>query len=200
MILRGLASLLILGLLVLNLLLPGVDGLARGPERLIREDVESKLVVGEPLPPFELFDRRGRRHDREALQGHPVLLVFERSLDWRPSTKVRLARLARVFEATPELRIVWVMPDSQASERAWRFIDELDPSDRILFLSDPKSRLIRALGILDPSPPPVEQGVPFPTTLLLDRGGRIRFIDIREDSRFWLDPGLIAAALAGIEA
>lgn len=88
------------------------------------------------------------------------------------------------------------MAASQINERSRVFIDELGLANRILFLSDPKSELIRTLGILKEEPEAIEQGVPHPTTLLLDAAGTIRFVDVREDFHFWLDPAAVREALA----
>lgn len=196
MILRGLASLVVLGLLALNLLLPSAAVTARGPENRVRSDVASELAIGRSLPPLELQDLQGRVHTREDLLGHRVLLTFERSVDWCPFTKARLVELRRVFEDTPDLRIVWVMAESQINERSRLFIDELGLANRILFLADPKSELIRTLGILKQEPEAIEQGVPHPTTLLLDAEGIVRFVDVREDFHFWLDPEAVREALS----
>ncbi len=108
--------------------------------------------------------------------------------------------LRGVFEATPDLKIVWVMSDIQINDRTRRFIDELGLASRILFLADPKSRLIQDLGILKADPEPIEMGVPHPTTLLLDRGGRIRFIDVRTDYQIRLDPGVLVEAVERLDA
>ena len=88
------------------------------------------------------------------------------------------------------------MAEGQINERTRIFVDELGLANRILFLSDPRSELIRSLGILKESPEPIEQGVPHPTTLLLDAEGTIRFVDVREDFHFWLDPEAVRDALA----
>lgn len=99
----------------------------------------------------------------------------------------------------PDLRIVWVMSDVQINERTRIFIDELGLSQRILFLSDPRSRLISELGILKQDPEAIEKGVPHPTTVLLDERGTIRFVDVREDFHFWLDPEALRAGLARLD-
>ena len=88
------------------------------------------------------------------------------------------------------------MSDVQINERTRIFIDELGLGQRILFLSDPRSRLISELGILKEDPEAIEKGVPHPTTLLLDETGTIRFVDVREDFHFWLDPEALRASLA----
>ena len=104
-----------------------------------------------------------------------------------------------MFEATPDLRIIWVMSDAQINDRSRIFIDELGLADRILFLSDPKSQLIRDLGILKEDPESIEIGVPHPTTLVLDEAGVVQFVDVRENYHFWLDPAAMADVLAHLE-
>lgn len=107
--------------------------------------------------------------------------------------------LREAFEATPDLRIVWVMSDAQVNERTRVFVDELGLTERILFLSDPKSQLIRSLGILKENPENIEKGVPHPTTLLVDTEGIVQFVDVRENFHFWLDPAAVSEALARLE-
>ena len=88
------------------------------------------------------------------------------------------------------------MAASQINERSRLFIDELGLAHRILFLADPKSELIRTLGLLKEEPEAIEQGVPHPTTVLLDAEGTIRLLDVREDFHFWLHPAAVREALA----
>ena len=107
--------------------------------------------------------------------------------------------LREAFEATPDLMIVWVMSEAQINERTRVFIDELGLAERIVFLADPKSQLIRALGILKEDPETIEKGVPHPTTLLLDRQATVRFVDVRENFHFWLDPAAVTDALSRLE-
>lgn len=104
-----------------------------------------------------------------------------------------------MFEATPDLRIIWVMSDAQINDRSRIFIDELGLADRILFLADPKSQLIRDLGILKEDPESIEIGVPHPTTLVLDKAGVVQFVDIRENYHFWLDPAAMTDVLARLK-
>ena len=59
--------------------------------------------------------------------------------------------------------------------------------------------MIRTLGVLNPDAEPMEEGVPHPTTILLDREGIVRFVDVRRDYHSWLDPNRILSELAGIE-
>lgn len=107
--------------------------------------------------------------------------------------------LREAFDATPDLRIVWIMSEVQINERTRVFIDELGLAQRILFLADPKSRLISELGILKDNPEAIEIGVPYPTTLVLDRSGTIQFVDVRENYHIWLDPMAMTDVLARLE-
>ena len=196
MILRSLASLALFALLGINFLLPSQPLTARGPEHRVRQDVQTSLAVGGELPAFELRGLDGRIHARQDLVGRRILFVFERSVDWCPFTKARLLGLDSALRSVPDLEIVWVMSDTQYNERTRLFLAEAGLADRILFLADPKSTLIRRLGLLKEEPESLEVGVPHPTTLLLDRAGRIRFVDVRRDFHFWLDPQVVALALA----
>ena len=90
------------------------------------------------------------------------------------------------------------MARQQINDRSRAFIDESGLRDRVLFLADPDSALIRQLGILKPDFEPIEAGVPHPTSLLLDREGIVRFADVRADFHIWLAPELLARELAEI--
>lgn len=108
--------------------------------------------------------------------------------------------LQEFFAEMPDLKIIWVMSDTQINERTRSFINEFGLADHVLFLSDPKSQLIRDLGVLKEDPEHIEIGVPHPTTILLDRNGFVRFIDLRENYHFWLSPEALKSPLAALEA
>ncbi len=104
--------------------------------------------------------------------------------------------LREAFRDEPELEIVWVMADNQVNDKTRTFIDGLGLSRDVTFAVDPGSRAIDQLGLRRPNPEWIEEGVPHPTTYLLDGDGVIRFVDVREDFHFWLDPSVVADALA----
>lgn len=82
MILRSLASLVLLGLLALNWTLPTNEMSARGSDPQVRTDFDTELAIGKRLPPLALLGLDGQVYSREDLEGHRVLLTFERSVDW----------------------------------------------------------------------------------------------------------------------
>jgi cytochrome oxidase Cu insertion factor (SCO1/SenC/PrrC family) len=79
---RILATVLLAGLLALDLALPytGIGRRGTGPAR---NDVASAVgEIGQPLPDFSLLDLDGQVVRLSDLRGHRVLLTFERSVDW----------------------------------------------------------------------------------------------------------------------
>ncbi|MEM7413477.1 MAG: hypothetical protein AAF430_24810 [Myxococcota bacterium] len=88
------------------------------------------------------------------------------------------------------------MADNQVTPKALSYIDGMGLRQRVHFAMDPESRAIDGLGLRRPNPEPIEEGVPHPTTYLIDREGTVRFVDVREDFRLWLDPSAILSALA----
>ena len=97
-----------------------------------------------------------------------------------------------------DLVVVYVLPDNQMNPKSASFFDEAGLRPRMRFGVDPGSAAIDRLGLRRPSPEPMERGVPHPTTLLLDREGVVRMIDVREDFHIWLDPATIVTALSAL--
>ena len=102
------------------------------------------------------------------------------------------------FEMTPDVEILYVLPDNQVNEKTLFFVDGNRLRSRVRFLRDPASGAIDRLGLRKQDAEPIEAGVPHPTTLLLDRGGVVRLVDIRTDFQLWLDSRLLVDALAAI--
>jgi len=81
--LRWLATLILVALFVLNLWMPSSPLGRRGTERTVRAHVPAAASwVGQTLPALAFEDLDGRRVSTADLLGHPLLLVFERSVDW----------------------------------------------------------------------------------------------------------------------
>ena len=81
--LRWLATLLLVGLFVLDLWMPSSPLGRRGNERSVRSHVPAAATwLGQPLPALTFEDLNGRVVSAADLRGHPLLLIFERSVDW----------------------------------------------------------------------------------------------------------------------
>lgn len=106
--------------------------------------------------------------------------------------------LRETFRDEPDLEIVYVVPDNQWNAKSARFVDGLGMRDRIHFALDPGSAAIDLLGLRRPNAERIEEGVPHPSTFLLDRRGVIRLIDVREDYHIWLDSEFLRKALSSV--
>lgn len=80
---RWLATLVLVALFALNLWLPNSPLGRRGSEAVVRAHVPALASqVGQALPDLVFEDLDGRVVRTADLLGHPLLLVFERSVDW----------------------------------------------------------------------------------------------------------------------
>lgn len=81
--LRWVATLAIAALLLLDVALPYTAVGRRGDEARLRADVEGAWDrVGAPLPELALRDLDGHPVRIADFRGHPLLVTFERSVDW----------------------------------------------------------------------------------------------------------------------
>jgi cytochrome oxidase Cu insertion factor (SCO1/SenC/PrrC family) len=82
-LLRWLATAVIALLFALDLGLPYTPLGRRGPEALVRSDVAiTGVSVGAPAPDLELRTLEGQPLSLAEFRGHPLLVTFERSVDW----------------------------------------------------------------------------------------------------------------------
>ena len=81
--LRWLATAAIAALLALDVFIPSTPLGRRGPEALPRADVAGVTVrVGAPAPELALRTLEGAPLSLAEFRGHPLLVTFERSVDW----------------------------------------------------------------------------------------------------------------------
>ena len=81
--LRWLATAAIVALIALDVVLPRTPLGRRGPEMRQRADVAGVTVrVGEPAPDLALRTLEGAPLSLAQFRGHPLLVTFERSVDW----------------------------------------------------------------------------------------------------------------------
>ena len=81
--LRWLATAVIAALLALDVGLPYTALGRRGPEARVREDVAPTGVrIGAPAPDLTLRTLDGQPLSLADFRGHPLLVTFERSVDW----------------------------------------------------------------------------------------------------------------------
>jgi len=107
--------------------------------------------------------------------------------------------LRQALAEAEDLAVVYVLPEGQVNAKTRRFIAENRLGEDVYFLTDPGSRVIGALGLAKADPEPIEVGVPHPATYLIDREGRIRLADVREDFHIWLASDVVLDALTDLD-
>jgi peroxiredoxin len=140
--------------------------------------------IGARMPNFGLPDQDGKAHTLKSLLGPKgaVILIF-RSADWCPYCKAQLVELEQHQNefAKLGLNVAAISYDSTAVLR--NFAER--KSIHFPLLSDPNSKIIRALGILNEtvakdSP---QYGIPHPGVFVLDARGVIGAKYFEDDYR-----------------
>lgn len=102
-----------------------------------------------------------------------------------------------MLQDVPDLTVLYVMSRNQVNPKAVKFIR--DHHVPFHFLVDEDHHVIDRFGVYNSEfHEAIEQGVPHPTTYVLDRDGVIRFKDARKDFHVWLSAAAIEDALARI--
>ncbi len=80
---RWIATILLAAGIVLVIAAPSTPIGRRGSETAARQEApQSLLAIGDTVPPLALQHLDGTPFDLSSLQGHRVLITFERSVDW----------------------------------------------------------------------------------------------------------------------
>ena len=149
--------------------------------------VPDKLKPGQPLPDFQAVDEDGNRVSSSELAGTPVILLFVRG-SWCPFCSKQVVNLTRVYKEITDsgAKLILITPKPLATTRRVAEIFEVD----FEFWLDDSLEIVKQLGLL------LEAGVPddhrkeygedtlWPTSLVVDANGMIRFTEL---SRFIAD-------------
>jgi peroxiredoxin len=155
------------------------------------------LRPGDPLPVVTWKGSKGETVSSETLWAKgPVVVELFRSAVWCPFCKKQLLALheaADAFEAEG-IAIVAASPDTTETlaDIEANGLDGKKPF-RLRLLSDPKGRTADALGFLNPDTVkegvrPEAFGLPFPTTIIVDNRGIVRFVKTHRDYRERVTP------------
>ncbi len=149
--------------------------------------VPDKLKPGQPLPDFQAVDEDGNRVSSSELAGTPAILLFVRG-SWCPFCSKQVANLTRVYKEITDsgAKLILITPKPLATTRRVAEIFEVD----FEFWLDDSLEIAKQLGLV------LEAGVPddhrkeygedtlWPTSLVVDANGMIRFTEL---SRFIAD-------------
>jgi peroxiredoxin len=157
--------------------------------------------VGGPILDFTATDDAGLPFSLAKLRGRPVLLKFFRG-HWCPYC---VAELRRWEELRPELdargvEIVTVCADTAEKIRRDRHKHGL----RAVMIPDPDLAITDRYDLRNPRNFALKSGVivplPIPTTILVDAGGIVRWIDQSADYMRRSAPERVLAAIRAIDA
>jgi peroxiredoxin len=150
------------------------------------------IDIGRIAPNFTLVDTTGTSHTLlQAAAERPIILVFYRG-DWCPWCQIQMKQLAGVYQELQERGVaLWaISPQTQEKNSAFKAKREIP----FPILDDSALEVIRGWGLEDELDP-VQEHIPYPTTYIIDKGGRVhwRRLGQRPDDR--PTPGEIMAAL-----
>jgi len=149
--------------------------------------VPEQLKPGQPLPDFQAVDEDGNAVSSSQLAGAPAILLFVRG-SWCPFCSKQVANLTKVYKEMTDsgAKLILVTPKPLETTRRVAEIFEVD----FQFWLDDSLAIARQLGLV------LESGVPdkhrkeygedtlWPTSLVVDANGKIRFAEL---SRFIAD-------------
>ena len=149
--------------------------------------VPDRLQPGQPLADFQAIDEDGNPLRSTELQGAPAILLFVRG-SWCPFCSKQVANLTKVYKEITDsgARLILVTPKPLETTRRVAEIFEVD----FEFWLDESLNIARQLGLV------LAAGVPddyrkeygedtlWPTSLVVDANGVIRFTEL---SRFIAD-------------
>ena len=163
-----------------------------------------KLTVGQRLPALELLGANGEPYSTSALAGHPALLFFYRG-NWCPLCMAQIKEVAGHYRELSALgaKVVLISPQphGNTAELARRFDVSFD------FVTDVGNRAARALDLEMKDGLPMGMGLlgydhdtVFPTVLVLDRDGVIRWADQTDNYRVRPEPSTFLPLLRELAA
>jgi peroxiredoxin len=161
--------------------------------------VTPAFSVGQPVIDFTTTDDHGRPFDMVRLRGRPVLLKFFRG-HWCPYCVGELRRWEEMRPALDALDVemVTVCADTADEIRAGRAKHGL----HAVMLPDPTLAITDRFGLRNPKNFAPRPGViiplPIPTTILVDAGGIVRWVDQATDYMRRSDPERVLAEVRSI--
>jgi len=131
--------------------------------------------VGHKMPNFKLHDQDGKEHTLKSLLGaQGAVILMYRSADWCPYCKAQLVELEQHQDAFRQLGLGVAAISYDSPAALHNFAER--KGIHFALLSDPDSKFIRELGILNETIPKDSPffGVPHPGSFVLDSNGVIR--------------------------
>lgn len=136
-----------------------------------KEDIA--IQEGAMAPDFTLQDTEGKAHTlSERVKDKPVVLVFYRG-DWCAWCQLQTAQLAKAHNQFVEAGVeIWaISPQAQERNEAFRLKREI----QYPILADENQHVIRTWGLINELDEAAQYDIPYPTTYIIDRNGRVHW-------------------------
>lgn len=164
----------------------------------------AKIAVGQRLPKLELLGANGKPYSTGTLAGAPALLFFYRG-NWCPLCMAQIKEVAARYKELEDLgaKVVLISPQPHGNTAALarRFDVSFD------FVTDVGNRAARALDLEMKHGLPLGMGLlgydddtVFPTVIVLDREGVIRWVDQTDNYRVRPEPATFLPLLRELAA
>jgi peroxiredoxin len=190
-------------ILILSLLFVQTVPPSLGPldgEALAPTDVE-RITVGGIAPDFRLVDETGTPHQLSEYRGRKnVILVFYRG-EWCRQCAAQFGKLKDLLDADARRanQILAVSPDDGEGGRKMiaRVTSESGGPPGFPLLADPEFAVINRYGLFNPNPVAGHK-VPYPTVIVIDRSGTVRWRYLDADQQTRPENADILKALADL--
>ncbi len=160
--------------------------------------VPDNLRVGQPLPDFAAVDEQGDPVRSTDLSGSATVMLFVRG-SWCPFCSSQVENLTSYYKNIVDLggKLIFVTPKPlETTRRVAKFFEvEFD------FWLDESLAIAKQLGLLHQSAVPAEFNKEYggdtvwPTTLVIDPAGIIRFVELSKQLSDRPDPKVLLGAL-----
>ena len=142
--------------------------------------------LGDMAPDFTLEDQDGRAVKLSAeWKVRPVVLIFYRG-HWCPYCTRQFAELRTLLRPNEQVSVLAVSIDAHEQSKEFSNKIAADGKGPLTFamLSDPGHRTIDLYGLQDPQYLKLKlEGIPYPTTYVIDRTGRIAWTRLDRNYR-----------------
>ena len=160
----------------------------------------AEIATGAKMPAsFAVKDARGKVRTLASVAGkNGTVMVFFRSAKWCPYCQAQLKELTAAQAPLAKRGYTIVGLSYDAPETLAAFATKTGISYTLL--SDEKSAMIDALGLRDPAyaPGSFAAGVPKASTLIIDKGGAVRWKSVASDYKVRPQNAAILAAVDGL--
>lgn len=159
----------------------------------------SVLAVGLSLPDFSLVTPRGQHLSSLVFKQQAAIWLFYRGA-WCPFCTAQIRELAGFYRQINQQGVAIMLVSGQSQRKTQALAKRFDVP--FTFLSDPELQAARQLGLYHPHALPIglqllghSRDAYYPTVMISDRQGIIRYLNSSEDYRQRPDPQVFLRVL-----